>query len=84
MNIEIPEITEKEFCENVDFIFDALVVRNKMSLKILTEDGRGVMILPVADKVPTPNNVMIELEELQKQFDSQLSNLNLGAIPPPM
>jgi len=81
MNLEVPEITEKEICDNVDFIMDALVVRNNMSLKVLTEDGKGVMILPVAQNVKSNNDIMDELQQLQKDFESQVPFLG-GALPP--
>ena len=80
MNTQVPVINVSELSEFAEFIIDALVVRNQMSIRIASVDGDALLV-PVIEKSPIPADVLADLEELQKAFESPETGL---AGPPPL
>lgn len=81
MNTQVPVITLDELAENVEFICEVLVCRNKMSFRVRSENQGDVLLVPVIEKSPIPSDVLAELEEMQKAFESPVPGL---AGPPPL
>jgi hypothetical protein len=81
MNTQVPVINLQELAENAEFICEILVGRNKMSFRVVSEDHGDVLLVPVVEKSPIPENVLAELEEMQKAFESPETGL-VG--PPPL
>lgn len=77
---EVPVITEKEFQDNFDFIMETLVIKNKMTFRIITESGKSVICMPVLESQPLPDEVMKDLEELNKMLEQP----DALAGPPPL
>ena len=77
---QVPVINVSELGEYAEFIIDVLVVRNKMSLRITSEDGDALLV-PVIEKSPVPEEVLKELEEMQKVLETPETSL---AGPPPL
>lgn len=77
---EVPVITEKEFQDNFDFIMETLVIKNKMTFRIITENGKSVICMPVLESQPLPDEVMKDLEELNKMLEQP----DALAGPPPL
>ncbi|UYA57511.1 YefM-like antitoxin [Synechococcus phage S-CREM1] len=77
---QVPVINVSELGEYAEFIIDALVVRNKMSLRITSDDGDALLV-PVIEKSPVPEDVLKELEEMQKVLETPETSL---AGPPPL
>lgn len=81
MNTQVPVINLSELAENAEFICEVLVGRNRMSFRITTEDHGDFLLVPVIEKSPVPPDVLAELEEMQKAFESPETSL---AGPPPL
>jgi hypothetical protein len=81
MNTQVPVINLQELAENAEFICEILVGRNKMSFRVVSEDHGDVLLVPVVEKSPIPENVLAELEEMQKAFETPETGL-VG--PPPL
>lgn len=79
MNTQVPVINVSELGEYAEFIIDALVVRNRMSLRITSEDG-DALIVPVIEKSPIPPDVLADLEEMQKAIEAP--DIGLAGPPP--
>jgi len=77
---EVPTLTVKEMEDNFDFIFDVLVCRNKMTFRIETENGKSVLLMPVLQSQPLPDDVMRDLEEMNRAIQSP--EMPVGAPPP--
>ena len=77
---EVPVLTEQEFSDNFDFIMDSLVVKNKMTFRIITESGKSVICMPVLETQPLPEDVLRDLEEMNKAIASP--DISVG--PPPL
>ena len=61
--MNISEITEQEFIDNLDFILD-LIERNKTTFKIVRENGDAVMAVPVMQRAaPVDPEVMEQVED---------------------
>ena len=70
MNTQVPVINLQELAENAEFICEVLVGRNKMSFRVVSEDHGDVLLVPVIEKGPIPQDVLAELEEMQKLMES--------------
>jgi hypothetical protein len=81
MNTQVPVINLQELTENAEFICEVLVGRNRMSLRVTTEDHGDFLLVPVIEKSPIPENVLKDLEEMQKAIESPETGL---AGPPPL
>ena len=81
MNTQVPVINLSELTENAEFICEVLVGRNRMSLRVTTEDHGDFLLVPVVEKAPIPEDVLKDLEEMQKAFESPETGL---AGPPPL
>lgn len=79
MNTQVPVINLSELSEYSEFIIDALVVRNKMSLRITSVDGDALLV-PVIEKAPIPDDVLEELKEMQKVLETP----EIPVGPPPL
>lgn len=77
---QVPVINVSELGEYAEFIIDVLVVRNKMSLRITSDDGDALLV-PVIEKSLVPEDVLKELEEMQKVLETPETSL---AGPPPL
>jgi hypothetical protein len=80
MNTQVPVINLQELTENAEFICEVLVGRNRMSLRVTTEDHGDFLLVPVIEKGPIPQDVLAELEEMQKLMESP----EISAGPPPL
>jgi|LakMenE18May11ns_1017448.scaffolds.fasta_scaffold9896756_5 hypothetical protein len=80
MNTQVPVITLDELAEYADFIVDTLVGRNKMSFRVTSESG-DVLLVPVIEKAPLPEDLIEELQQMQKVLESPETAL---AGPPPL
>jgi hypothetical protein len=80
MNTQVPVINLQELTENAEFICEILVGRNRMSLRVTTEDHGDFLLVPVIEKGPIPQDVLAELEEMQKLMESP----EIPAGPPPL
>jgi hypothetical protein len=81
MNTQVPVINLQELTENAEFICEVLVGRNRMSLRVTTEDHGDFLLVPVIEKAPIPEDVLKDLEEMQKAIESPETGL---AGPPPL
>jgi hypothetical protein len=81
MNTQVPVINVQELTENAEFICEVLVGRNRMSLRVTTEDHGDFLLVPVIEKAPIPEDVLAELEQMQKVLESPETGL-VG--PPPL
>jgi hypothetical protein len=81
MNTQVPVINLEELAENAEFICEVLVGRNRMSLRVTTEDHGDFLLVPVIEKSPVPESVLKDLEEMQKALGSPETGL---AGPPPL
>ena len=81
MNTQVPVINLSELVENAEFICEVLVGRNLMSIRVTTIDHGDFLLVPVVEKSPIPEDVLAELEEMQKAFESPETGL-VG--PPPL
>jgi len=81
MNTQVPVINLHELTENAEFICEVLVGRNRMSLRVTTEDHGDFLLVPVIEKSPIPEDVLAELEEMQKAIETPEIGL---AGPPPL
>lgn len=81
MNMQVPVINLQELTENAEFICEVLVGRNRMSLRVTTEDHGDFLLVPVIEKGPIPENVLKDLEEMQKALETPEMGL---AGPPPL
>lgn len=77
---EVPVITEKEFGDNFDFILETLVIKNKMTFRIITESGKSVLCMPVLESQPLPHEVLKDIEEMNKMIQQP----EVPAGPPPL
>lgn len=77
---EVPVISEKEFEENFDFIMETLVIKNKMTFRIITNSGKSVLCMPVLESQPLPEDVLKDLEEMNKAIASP----DVAIGPPPL
>jgi hypothetical protein len=80
MNTQVPVINLQELAENAEFICEVLVGRNKMSFRVTSEDHGDVLLVPVIEKAPMPEDVLAELQEMQKLIESP----EIPAGPPPL
>lgn len=80
MNTQVPVINLSELVENAEFICEVLVGRNRMSLRVTTEDHGDFLLVPVVEKSPIPEDVLAELEQMQKVLESP--ETSLGGPPP--
>jgi hypothetical protein len=81
MNTQVPVINLQELTENAEFICEVLVGRNRMSLRVTTEDHGDFLLVPVIEKAPIPEDVLKDLEEMQKAIETPEIGL---AGPPPL
>jgi len=81
MNTQVPVINLSELTEYAEFICEVLVGRNRMSLRVTTEDHGDFLLVPVIEKSPIPADVLSELEQMQKVLESPETSL---AGPPPL
>jgi hypothetical protein len=51
MNTQVPVINLEELAENAEFICEVLVGRNRMSLRVTTEDHGDFLLVPVIEKI---------------------------------
>lgn len=66
--MNISEITEQEFIDNLDFILD-LIQRNKTTFKIVRENGDAVMAVPVIQRAaPVDPEVMEQVEDYKEEM----------------
>ena len=79
MNTQVPVINLSELVDNAEFICEVLVGRNRMSLRVTTEDHGDFLLVPVIEKSPIPADVLAELEEMQKPIESP----DTGLVGPP-
>jgi hypothetical protein len=79
MNTQVPIITLDELAEYADFIINTLVSRNKMSFRVTSEDQGDVLLVPVIEKSPIPEDVLKDLEEMQKALETP----DTGLVGPP-
>lgn len=79
MNTQVPVINLSELVENAEFICEVLVGRNRMSLRVTTEDHGDFLLVPVIEKSPIPVDVLADLEEMQKAIESP----DTGLVGPP-
>jgi hypothetical protein len=87
MNTQVPVINLFELSENVEFICEILVGRNRMSLRVTTEDHGDFLLIPVIEKSPIPSDVLADLEEMQKALETPLNLSSRStelAGPPPL
>ena len=70
MNTQVPVINLNELVENAEFICEVLVGRNMMSLRVTTTDHGDFLLVPVIEKSPIPADVLADIEEMTKQFES--------------
>jgi hypothetical protein len=82
MNTQVPVINLEELAENAEFICEVLVGRNKMSFRVTSEDHGDVLLVPVIEKAPIPEDLLSDIEEMQKMIDN--SNLPAPPLPPPL
>lgn len=80
MNTQVPVINLTELTENAEFICEVLVGRNRMSLRVTTEDHGDFLLVPVIEKAPIPDDVLEELKEMQKVLESP----EIPVGPPPL
>lgn len=76
---EVPTLTIKEVEDNFDFVFETLVCRNKMTFRVTTDDGKSVLLMPVLESTPLPEDVMRDLEAMNKAI--QQPDVPVGAPP---
>jgi len=81
MNTQVPVINLQELTENAEFICEVLVGRNRMSLRVTTEDHGDFLLVPVIEKAPLPEDLIEELQQMQKVLESPETAL---AGPPPL
>lgn len=81
MNTQIAVINLSELVDNAEFICEVLVGRNKMSLRVTTEDHGDFLLVPVVEKAPIPADVLADIEQMQKAIESPETGL---AGPPPL
>lgn len=81
MNTQIAVINLSELVDNAEFICEVLVGRNKMSLRVTTEDHGDFLLVPVVEKAPIPADVLADIEQMQKAIESPETSL---AGPPPL
>jgi hypothetical protein len=81
MNTQVPVINLQELAENAEFICEVLVGRNKMSFRVVSEDHGDVLLVPVIEKAPIPEDVLADLEQMQKVLEEPTSQL---PFPPPL
>lgn len=80
MNTQVPVINLSELIENAEFIGEVLVGRNRMSLRVTTADHGDFLLVPVIEKAPIPDEVMAELQEMQKVLEAP----EIPVGPPPL
>jgi hypothetical protein len=81
MNTQVPVINLTELSENAEFICEVLVGRNRMSLRVTTEDHGDFLLVPVIETSPVPEDVLQELQKMQKLLESPE---NPFPAPPPL
>jgi hypothetical protein len=81
MNTQVPVINLSELTENAEFICEVLVGRNRMSLRVTTEDHGDFLLVPVIEKSPVPPDVLKDLQEMQKALEAPDQMLQ---GPPPL
>ena len=79
MNTQVPVINLSELVENAEFICEVLVGRNRMSLRVTTEEHGDFLLVPVVEKTPIPADVLADLEEMQKALETP----DTGLVGPP-
>ena len=79
MNTQVPVINLQELTENAEFICEVLVGRNRMSFRVTTEDHGDFLLVPVVEKAPIPQDVLKDLEEMQKALETP----DTGLVGPP-
>jgi hypothetical protein len=79
MNTQVPVINLQELAENAEFICEVLVGRNKMSFRVTSEDHGDVLLVPVIEKAPIPEDLLSDLEQMQKLMESP--KIPVGAPP---
>lgn len=80
MNTQVPVINLQELTEHAEFICEVLVGRNRMSLRVTTEDHGDFLLVPVIEKSPVPESVLQELAEMQKALETP----DVMGGPPPL
>ena len=80
MNTQVPVISLDELAEYTDFIVNVLVARNKMSFRVTSIEHGDILLVPVIEKSPVPEDVLAELQEMQKVLESPETGL-AGAPP---
>ena len=76
---QVPVINLSELVDNAEFICEVLVGRNRMSLRVTTEEHGDFLLVPVVEKAPIPADVLADLEEMQKALESP----DTGLVGPP-
>lgn len=79
MNTQVPVINLSELTEYAEFICEVLVGRNRMSLRVTTEDHGDFLLVPVVEKAPIPEDVLEDLKQMQKAFETP----DTGLVGPP-
>ena len=80
MNTQVPVISLSELRDNAEFICEVLVGRNRMSLRVTTEEYGDFLLVPVIEKGPIPEDILQELQEMQKAMESP--DIGLAGPPP--
>lgn len=80
MNTQVPVINLSELTENAEFICEVLVGRNRMSLRVTTIDHGDFLLVPVIEASPVPDDVLQELQEMQKLLEAP----EIPVGPPPL
>ena len=78
---QVPVINLSELVDNAEFICEVLVGRNRMSIRVTTEEHGDFLLVPVIEKAPIPDEVLEDLKQMQKAFDTPDAGF---AGPPPL
>ena len=74
--MNISDITEKEFIDNIDFVFN-MVQRNGTTFRITREDGSKVMMIPIRQyAAPVDPDVLEQVEEFRSEWLARLKEQN--------
>jgi hypothetical protein len=81
-NTQVPVITLNELSEYADFIIESLVARNRMSIRVTDPEKNSgdVLLVPVIEKSPIPDEVLADIEAMTKQFEQGPGGG--GGLPP--